>query len=219
MFKKITSIILALTLILSFAGCAQDNTETTDDPTSSSTQSTSTSETNATEADAVDKIGDMDEVETDEKLLTVDITLPASFFQDQDMSTFDTEAYVKENGFIAAKVNEDQSLTVTMTKGKHQDLLNEMSASIKTSLAEYVESEDTPYIKEITHNDDFTVVTMKVDRAAYESAFDMMPFVIAMSAGMYQMFLEMDSHVEINIVDVATGETFKTTTYPDALDG
>ena len=213
MFKKITSIILALTLILSFAGCAQSNTEPTVDPSSSSSQPTSIPETKATEDPAVDY-----NVDTDEKFLTVEITLPSSFFQGEDMATFDTDAYVKENGFIAAKVNEDQSLTVTMTKGKHQDLLNEMSASIETSLAEYVESEDTPYIKEITHNDDFTVVTMKVDRAAYESAFDMMPFVIAMSAGMYQMFLEMESHVEINIVDVATGETFKTTTYPDTLD-
>ena len=219
MFKKITSIILALTLILSFAGCAQGNTEVTDDPSISSTQSTSTPETKATESTETDKIDDLDKVETDEKLLTIDITLPSSFFQDQDMSTFDTEAYVKENGFIAAKVNEDQSLTVTMTKIKHRALLDEMSASIETGLAEYVEGKDTPYIKEITHNDNFTVVTMKVDRAAYESAFDMMPFVIAMSAGMYQMFLEIESHVEINIVDVATGETFKTTTYPDTLDG
>lgn len=214
MFKKITSIILALTLILSFAGCAQSNTESTDDPSSSSSQATSTPETKATEGTEADY-----NVDTDEKFLTVDITLPASFFEGEDMATFDTEAYVKENGFNSAKLNEDGSMTVTMTKSKHRELLKEISTSLDENFAELIEGEDTPYIKDITHNEDFTVVTMKVDRAAYENAFDMTPFVIAMSAGMYQMFLEMETHVEISIVDVATGETIKTTTYPDALEG
>lgn len=202
MFKKLTSIILAVLLILSFAGCAQTGADsTTGNDNGATTETTSA------------------KIETDEKLLSVDITLPASMFEGQDMTTFDADAYANEQGFSAAKVNEDGSITVTMSKTKHKELLEEMAISLETNFAEFVNGENTPYIKEISHNDDFTAVTMKVDKAAYESAFDFTPLAIGMSVAMYQAFIETEYHVEISIVDVATGETINSTTYPDALNG
>lgn len=202
MFKKLTSIILAVLLILSFAGCAQTGADsTTGNDNGATTETTSA------------------KIETDEKLLSVDITLPASMFEGQDMTTFDADAYANEQGFSAAKVNEDGSITVTMSKTKHKELLEEMAISLETNFAEFVNGENTPYIKEISHNDDFTAVTMKVDKAAYESALDFTPLAIGMSVAMYQAFIETEYHVEISIVDVATGETINSTTYPDALNG
>lgn len=202
MFKKITSIILSLLLILSFAGCAQSGADSTaGNDTGSATETTAA------------------KIETDEKLLSVDITLPASMFEGQDMSSFDADAYADEQGFLSAKVNEDGSITVTMTKAKHKELLDEMAKSLDTTFAEFVNGKDTAYIKEITHNDDFTTVTMKVDKAAYENAFDFTPLAIGMSVAMYQAFTETEYHVEISIVDAATGETINSITYPDALNG
>lgn len=197
MFKKITSVILALLLILSFAGCAKDNANSNGDNTGS------TGESNSGQS-----------IETDEKLLSVEITLPSSLFSKEDMTTFDADAYADEQGFTSAKVNEDGSVTVTMSKAKHKEMLDEMAASLDTSFAEYINSEDTPYIKEITHNDDFTAVTMKVDRAAYEKAFDFTALAIGMSVSFYQAFIEIEYHVEITVVDVSTEETIKTITYP-----
>lgn len=202
MFKKLASIILAVLLILSFAGCAQTGA---DSPTGNDNGST----TETTSA----------KIETDEKFLSVDITLPASMFEGQDMTNFDADAYANEQGFSAAKVNEDGSISVTMSKAKHKELLEEMANGLDTSFAEFVNGETTPYIKEISHNDDFTAVTMKVDKAAYESAFDFTPLAIGMSVAMYQAFIETEYHVEISIVDVATGETINSITYPDALNG
>ena len=211
MLKKITSIFLALMLILSFAGCSQSNTDSTAGSNSSPAQESTAAPTDeSTEAAGID---------VDENLLTVDITLPASIFEGQDMAAFDADAYANEQEFISAKVNEDGSVTVSMTKGKHSELLDEMAASLDSAFAEFVNSEDTPYIKEITHNDDFTTVTMKVDKAAYESAFDFTPFAIGVSVAMYQAFTENEYRVEINIVDVATGDTINTIIYPDALNG
>ncbi len=214
MFKKTTAIFLALTLILSFAGCAQDNTETTDDPSSSSTQSTSAPETNATEADAVDKIGAVNEIDTDENLLTVEITIPAELFAEQDMENFDPDAYASEQGFISAKVNDDKSVTITMSKAKHNQILDEYRKSIAAAIAEFVNGEDTPYIKEITHDDDFTTVTIKVDREAYENAFDLTPFAIGIYAKTYQVYTEIEFHVDITIVDAENGDTIDTVSYP-----
>lgn len=206
MFKKLTSIVLSILLVLSFAGCTQNEPDTTNGNANSASETTE--ESTAAKG-----------IETDEKLLTVEITLPASLFEGQDMSSFDSAAYVEEQGLLSAKVNEDGSLTVTMTKGRHEELLNEMATNLETSFAEFVNGEDTAYIKEITHNDDFTAVTMKVDKAAYENAFDFTPLAIGISVAMYQAFTETEYHVEITIVDVATGDTINSITYPDALNG
>ena len=202
MFKKITSIILAALLVLSFAGCAQSNTDSSAGTNNGSTATSTPSK-----------------IETDEKLLSVDITLPASMFEDEDMTNFDADAYASEQGFTSAKLNEDGSVTVTMTKAKHKELLEEMKNSLDASFAEFVNGEDTPYIKDITHNENFTAVTMKVDKAAYENAFDFTPLAIGLSVAMYQAFTETEYHVEISIVDATTGEAINSITYPDALNG
>jgi hypothetical protein len=202
MLKKTLSIILSVLLVLSFAGCAQTGADSTD-----SNDNGATTESTAAK------------IQTDEKLLSVDITLPASMFEGQDMSTFDADAYANEQGFSSAKVNEDGSITVTMSRAKHKELLDEMSTSLDANFAEFVNGKDTSYIKDITHNDDFTAVTMKVDKAAYKNAFDFTPLAIGISVAMYQAFTETEYHVEISIVDVATGETINSITYPDALNG
>jgi hypothetical protein len=154
-------------------------------------------------------------IETDEKLFTVDITLPASLFDGDDTTKFNDEAYAKEQGFISSKLNKDGSVTITMSKTKHKELLKDLANSLEKSFAEFVNSEDTPYIKKISHNADFTAVTIEVDKAAYENAFDLTPLSIAISVAMYQAFIETEYHVDITIADVTTGSTIDFITYPD----
>jgi len=154
-------------------------------------------------------------IDTDEGLLTVEITLPASLFEDQDMDIFDTDAYASENGFLHASVNGDGSVNIVMTKAKHAEMLAEMTVSLETTFAEFVESEDTPYIKRITHNGDFSKISMEVIRSEYESSWDMTPFSLGFSAMFYQMFLDMDCHVEVAIIDFDSGEIIDTVVYPD----
>ena len=152
---------------------------------------------------------------TNNNLLTIEINLPASMFADEDMTTFDAEAYANEQGFTKASLNSDGSVTVTMTKSKYTELLNEMTDSLEATFAELIEAESTPYIKEITHNEDFSTVTVKVEREGYESAlFEMTPLLIGMSVMVYQAFLDMEAICVINIVDIANGETINSVTYP-----
>ena len=218
MFKKFVSIILCFVLVLSCVGCGKagssaENNVATDAPVTEPVENAPEEVTEAPMEETTSQA-----IDTDEKLLTVDITFPASFFEGTDMSTFDTDAYVKEQGFISAKINDDGSMIVTMSKSKHNELMAEMVTTLETNFASLVEAEDTPYIKEITHNDDFTLVTVKVDRKAYENAFDLTPFIIGLSVSSYQMFLDMEYHVEIVIVDIATGDTINSTVYPDSTE-
>lgn len=201
--KKLIALALALCMLLSMTACAP-----TEDPNGTNAPANDSTPSSSATSGGID---------TDENLLTVDITLPASMFAEEDMTAFDAEAYANEQGFIKAVLNSDGSVTVTMTKSKHKELLKEMTTSLEESFGELVEAESTPYIKEITHNDDFSAVTVKVDRAGYENAFlDMTPFIVGMSAIIYQAFLDMEPVCVITITDANTGDTLNSVTYPTA---
>lgn len=217
MLKKAIAIVISFLLVLSCAACGQEasvpaTNPATEPPVVSTTPPTEAeTEPVETTAPAV--------IEADENLLTVDITLPASFFEGADMSTFDTEAYAQEQGFLSAVLNEDGSMVVTMTKADHKKMLEELSAELDSYFAEFVDGPDTPYVKDISHNEDFTAVTVKVDAEAYKNAFDFTPLAIGLSVSMYQAFVDMEHYVEVSIVDVDTGDVLNTVIYPDALDG
>lgn len=207
--KKLIAFALVLCMLLTMAACAPTGSPNeTNAPTNGNAISGTDADTEAATSGGID---------TDENFLTVDITLPASMFSDEDMTAFDADAYAEEEGFIKAVLNADGSVTVTMTKLKHNELLKEMTDSLEESFDELVEAEETPYIKEISYNDDFSAVTVKVDRAGYESAvFEMTPFIVGMSAMIYQAFLDMEPVCVVTIVDVETGDTLNSVTYPVA---
>lgn len=152
----------------------------------------------------------------EENLLTVDITLPASMFEDEDMTKFDEAEYLKETGFTAAKVNADGSVTVTMTKSKHKEVMADMEKQVEEAFSELVEGKDTMHIKEITHTPDFKTVTVKVDRAGYEAAvFDFTPFQIGLLGSVYQSFAGEEIKVTTVIKDENTGEEIQSFIFPD----
>ena len=157
---------------------------------------------------------DSDGIHTDEGLLTVTITLPKAMFAQQDMAAFNPDAYAREQGFLSAEVNSDGSVTVTMSKARHQEVLDTMADSIQTLIDDLVGGEDTPYIHQIDYSDDFTRFEMYVDRAAYEDALDLTPLTLGIAAGMYQAFREMEYHTEIEIIDTDTNRIIQTVHYP-----
>ncbi len=156
-------------------------------------------------------------ISIDKGLLNVDITLPPSLFSDTDMSTFDIDAYVKEAGFKKAVINEDGSITATMSKSRHKEILEEFSAEVKQTFNELIGFESTPYITGVTSNSDFTKIIVDVDRVSYESAFDLTYFAIATPSFFYQAIAGIEYHCEITIRDGATQETINSVIYPDAM--
>lgn len=237
--KKFLCIIFAIIILLALPGCDRPdgsapsgkdetqstsgtNNNTTGPATVGSTDSADSSTGGTTDAPetidpATTEANTSGSIDTDENLFAVEITLPASMFEGEDMSDFDTAKYAEENGFIDATVNDDGSVTITMTKKKHRELLAEMARSLEETFTGFIDAEDTPYIKAITHNDDFSSIVIKVSRADYENAFDFTAFTVGFSAMFYQSFLDMEYHVEVSVVDADTGDTISTTVYPDAF--
>lgn len=196
--KRILSVALALVMLMPITSCGSGN------DSGSGSQSGSAS-----------SAGDVAIV--DENFLTVDITLPASFLGEEDMSSFDPDAYAEERDFKKAVLNEDGSVTITMTKARHREMLDEMAQAIEESYASMVQSEDTPYIMEITYSAPYSQVSVAVDRQGYEedglmAAF--IPLTIYIPAVYYQMFAAEERSCEITIVDHDTGEVIDSAVYP-----
>lgn len=194
--KRLISIGLILILITSLivTGCSKESTNQTDNK------------------DEVKK-----QVGADKKILTVDITLPEVIVG--DLSGFNEQEYLAENdGINSAKVNTDGSLTLNISKKKHNELLGEIKESLDLTLGDLIESEDTPYIRNIDYTKDYREVTISVDREAYENAFDMTPFIVGMTTGIYQLYLGEEYSTTIIMKDVDNGDEIHSVTYPDVFD-
>jgi len=147
---------------------------------------------------------------------TVEITIPASLAgYTESNDSFDPTAYVVENGFISAVINEDTSITITMTRARHKELLAEMTAEYDEAFQEMIGAESTPYITDITHSDDFRSFVVTVERAGYENAYiELTPFLLGLSGAVYQTFAGTQPYVTISIVDNQTGEELLSQVYP-----
>ena len=159
-------------------------------------------------------------VSVDKGLFNVEVTLPASFFEGEDIA--EVVANAKEEGVGEAIANEDGSVTYKMSKAQHKEMLAEIKTGMKESVEEIKNDEDFQSIKDITYNDSFSEFTVVVDKAAYENSFDgFATFGLGMAGAYYQLFNgeePEDYKVTISIKDETTGEVFDTTVYPDDLE-
>lgn len=198
--KKILILIVSLMIILTGCGQSEPKTETT----TSNIEQEQSKET----------------VEIDKGLLSVEITLPVSMFEDQNIDEVITKA--KEDGVDEVTKNEDGSLTYKMSKAKHKEMMEGMKDSIIQSVEEMKTSGDYASIQNIEYNSTFSEFIMTVDKSAYENGFDGFAALgLAMQGLYYQAFNGADSNknkVKIDLKDASTNEVFSTIIYPDALN-
>ncbi len=159
-------------------------------------------------------------IEVDKGIFSVEITLPASLFEGENIDEVIAEA--KENGISEVKVNDDGSLTYKMPKSKHNEIMREMRDDLLEYIEETKNSEDYKSIKDINHNKAFSEFTLVVDQEAFENSFDGFAALgLGISALYYQLFdgVAPDNYkVTIFIENANTGEVFNTIVYPDDLE-
>lgn len=132
----------------------------------------------------IESIGD---IEVENKLLTVTLTMPADFVTATTQEELEESA--KETGnFISVKLNDDGTATYVMTKSAHKELMDTTRAGFEQQLQEMVRSEDYPKITEIKVNDDFTKfeVTTENEETDFAESFSVMLFY--MMSGTYHVF-------------------------------
>ena len=195
--------------------CSSDD-ETTETP-ADSTDTTETAE-NAEETATEETEGE--KVAVDKGLFSVEVTLPASFFEGEDMEQ--VVANAEEEGMGEATVNDDGSVTYKMSKSQHKDMMEGMATGIEEAKADMVESGDYPSIQAVESSKNYDQFTLKVDREGYENSFDgFATMTLGFGGSYYQAFdgkSPEDLHLEIVVEDAATGEVIDTIVYPDVLE-
>lgn len=207
MKKMLLGLILMSMLVLTACSSTDDNEKQSTDK-------------ETTENVAADSKTEKDEsVGVDKGLFNVEVTLPASFFEGEDIDTAIAEA--KADGIKEATKNADGSVTYKMSKDKHKEMMSEMEVGVKEYMDELV-TEDYPSIREVTANKEYSTYTLTVDKALYEGSFDGFASMgLGMMGMYYQVFDGVDAEnakVEINVQDEATSEVFETMVFPDDME-
>lgn len=181
MKKRLISILLVLTMSVSLAACGGSEKTTGD-----------SSEGN-------------ENIEVDENLLTVEITMPAEYVEETTQEELD-EA-VKESGFKSATLNEDGSATYVMTKAKHKEFMKEMEKEYTEMIEEMVGSEEYPTFTDIEANEDFTsfTITTTSTELDFNESFSVLAFY--MYGAMYNHFNGTPAdNVHVDFVNADSGE-------------
>lgn len=177
--KKLFVILLSSLLIV--AGCSNNKEN-------QSTQQNNSSESEQTEVSNDEQSSENNSIEVDENLLTVDITLPASFVS----SFYETpEALVAaaeedNTGNTSYKANEDGSVTMTMSKAEYKASMELYAQGIEESFQEIIADESNT-ISNIAHDDAFNEVTLTVSQISFNE--QMNAYGALIQVVMYHYFL------------------------------
>lgn len=159
-------------------------------------------------------------IKVDKGIMNVEITLPASVFQNQDKEAVIQQA--KESGVKEVIENDDGSITYKMSKSVHDQMLKSMKEDLVKTIEEMKTSGDFASIKDITHNETFTEFTLSVQQDAYENSMDgFAVYGLGLSGMIYQLYdgAEPDkTKVTIHVKNADSGEVFDTIVYPDSLN-
>ncbi|MGE7947916.1 hypothetical protein [Lysinibacillus sp. NPDC093688] len=201
--KKLLLVPLTLLLVILLVACNQDK------------ESDSGKKT-----DNADKTAEETPLKVDKGLLNVEVTIPASFLEGQDIDTAITAA--KEEGVKEVIKNSDGSVTYKMPKSVHKKMLKDLEKSVVETVEEIKTSDDFTSIKDVTYNKSFTEFTLTVNKEQFENSFDAMSSMGLAIVGMYyQLFNGMDPEkfkVTVIFKDEANGDVINKVVYPDDLN-
>jgi hypothetical protein len=158
-----------------------------------------------------------DGISVDKNLFSVDVTIPASFYEDQKLSQAELDADAAKQGYGKAKLNSDGSVSFRMSKAQHKAALAEMKKSMDDYIQDSV-NESPKIFKKISYNSNMTEFNISVDKANFEDDFaaGFIGLGIAFQASFYQMFNGTQTpKTELKLIDATTGKVFDTQSWPE----
>ena len=199
--KRFIALFLVILMLFSFAACKNSGAaDVTDDTATSSTGNAP--------------------IETDEKLMTVKVTLSPMLFKDKTPEEIKAEA--KENGIKKCVVNEDGSVTYIMTKAKRDAMLDEMKDNFEETYDGLVNGDEKiESFVDIKANDDFSQVDIYVNKAKYTIWDSMNAMVFYITGVYYQCLSGLDFNevdVVVNFIDNETEEIIDTASYKKFME-
>ena len=150
---------------------------------------------------------------------TEEIVMPASFFSEDEVEQILAEMDADDD--VDVSINDDGDFVYQMPKDEYDEMMNELAASIDEMIEEIVSDDTLRSVNAIEANDDYSVYTVTVDRAAFEEGFEgMFVMGLGMSGMFYQIFNTSsdEASVLIEYVDAETNDVYDSIVYPDALE-
>ena len=167
-----------------------------------------------------------DKVKIDEKTNTVTVIISSKFFDLMNSSSFSStqtpEQYCltmeKEGSVSKAVVNEDGSVTLTMSKENYDKLLTTMKTSLDQTIAGYTNGTTFPSIKEITYTDDLSEIKLTVDYEAFTNSMGSFAILgLGLQGYLYRIFTGQSETVTITYIDETTGKSVESYQFPDDM--
>ena len=167
-----------------------------------------------------------DKVKIDEKTNTVTVIISSKFFDLMNSSSFSStqtpEQYCltmeKEGSVSKAVVNEDGSVTLTMSKENYDKLLTTMKTSLDQTIAGYTNGTTFPSIKEITYTDDLSEIKLTVDYEAFSNSMGSFAVLgLGLQGYLYRIFIGQSETVKITYIDETTGKSVESYQFPDDM--
>ena len=188
----IVGIILALAIVILIAALSLLRSKPADSPASDDSDPLSSE---------LDTLGDVD---VDRNLFDVTVTIPAEYAEGMTQEELDEAA--EAEGYRAV-LNDDGSITYTMTKAQHAEMMAGLAESIDEAMASMVGSEEYPDITSVTANDDYTEFTITTTNSEVSLTEGFGSLALFTYSGLYHIFdgTPVDN-IHIDYVNADTGE-------------
>ncbi len=150
------------------------------------------------------------EIPTKDRNAQVQFSMPLHYLEDKYRN--DLDLFCRENNYIACTVDEQaQTFTVTMNALNHDLMLISVGMQSIKNIANVIESETYPFLKEIVRYDDiFSEITVAVDKEGYNAASTDKDSFMAFIAGCgiyYQLYTTANNYsCKVIVQDKASGE-------------
>lgn len=156
--KRLVALTAAAVLALSLAACSTAPS-TADTPAETPAPTAApTTEPDISLQEAADAISTAEQIEVEDNLFDVTLTLPADYAS--DITEEEIAQQVADGKVHTGTLNEDGSVTYTMNKAQHAALLESVAAQLRSTLDDMIGSTDYPNLTAIEANDDFTDFTV-----------------------------------------------------------
>jgi len=217
--EKLLNALMALFLSIAVCGCSSADTAVTEqkeEPVTEAQEEPEKEETVTQEEDMIDDpawdtFESLGQVETENGLFFVTVTLPADL-AGEEVTQESIDAGAGET-YTSGKLNEDGSVTYRMTKRQHKNMLDTLASGMDEALKEMCESDDYA-ISEITHNNDFTEFDVKLTTEELGFAEGFLVLGLYMYGGMYSIFRGKQSDIKVNYYS-SSGELLETANSAD----
>lgn len=205
--KRLLALALALLMLAGCSTAGQSGAQTAE-PTGSQPSASEPTLTGSQEPEIKDPEPDNDTI--------VQFTVDGSFF-DEGITQEELDESTAESGFISATLNEDGSVTYTMTKAAHTKFMEELAQTIKSGLDEIAASEDYSTISKVEAEAPFVEfrVYLDAEEVGLMESFTVLAFYVY--GGMYNAFngTEIDD-IAVYFISNATGDIIQESHSSDA---